>query len=515
MVLLWATPPGCRPGWSRPRPADPNADLAALSPKQLDELANRLLVEADDAVRDSDQELGFAQAQFGDDEAAPFVAAITAAKDDMKSAFTIRQQLDDATPEDAPTRRRMLTDLVVACRRAEGRLAAEEERFAKLREMEKHAPDILAGLPARADALDARLPAARQTMTHLAEYAPTDSASVTANVDEATKRIAAIRAAATEGAKAVTAGDLATAGRAARLGEDGVAQATAFLDGIDKLAHDLDDARDKVGAELAEAKADIARARAALQAAADAPGATPAAVAAPANAAAQLDRADQLLAEATTALNPPLPDVAGAYAKASEADQIADTVAAEIRSAQQAAAMAAARLDASIRAAQAAVTQASGYLAGRRGGVGSEARTRLSEAQRHLDQAVAVGATDPAAAQAEADQATRLAGEAYALAQRDYDQWDDPWRGGGRGGGGGAGSDIAGLLIGGIIGGMLAGGGRRGGLRRRLRWLRRRLRGRGRLRRGRLRRRWGRPLVRRRPLVRFGRLRRSCAEPAR
>ena len=53
--------------------------------------------------------LGECQAQFGDDEAAPFVAAVAAARDDLKGAFTIRQRLDDATREDAPTRRQMLT----------------------------------------------------------------------------------------------------------------------------------------------------------------------------------------------------------------------------------------------------------------------------------------------------------------------------------------------------------------------------------------------------------------------
>ncbi|HSW43747.1 MAG TPA: TPM domain-containing protein, partial [Patescibacteria group bacterium] len=114
------------------------------------------------------------------------------------------------------------------------------------------------------------------------------------------------------------------------------------------------------------------------------------------------------------------------------------------------------------------VTRATEYVTNHRGGVGGEARTRVAEAARHLDAAVATGAADPAAGIREAEVAARLANEALALAQRDYDGWDDPWRGGGgRGGGGGSGGsgggEVAAALIGGIIGGVLAGGRRGGG----------------------------------------------------
>ena len=127
--------------------------------------------------------------------------------------------------------------------------------------------------------------------------------------------------------------------------------------------------------------------------------------------------------------------MAAAYAKARRANEIADEVLAGIRTAAEQQAALAARLDTSIRGAQATVTRASDYVATRRGGVGGEARTRLAEAARHLDQAVAAGAADPAAGIREAEAASRLANEALAIAQRDYGGWDDPWRGG-RGGGG-------------------------------------------------------------------------------
>jgi len=430
-------------------PPDPNADLASMQPKQLDELANRILVETDDAIRDSDQELGFAQAQFGDEAAAPFVAAIAAAREDLKGSFTIRQELDDATPEDAATRWQMLIDLVVGCRSAQGRLRDETHRFDELRALEQEAPAILAKLPAQADALEARLPTAQATLVGLAAYADADWQAVAGNADGARTRIAAVRAAVDEGTKALAAGTAGTAAHAARLGEDGLAQGAAFLDAIDRLAAELARARSDVDAELASAMAELAKAKAA-------------ALAGPqdADVARRLAEAEGLLAEARTALDPPKPDVTGAYDKARRADQLVDAIEAGIRSAREQQARETARLQAGLRSAQATVTRVSDYVAGQRGGIGTEARTRIAEAARHLDHANALALTDPAGALAEADTANRLAAEAEGLAQRDYGQWNDPFRGGR---GGGAGSDVAGAIIGGIIGGLLSGGGRRGG----------------------------------------------------
>lgn len=428
----------------------PRDDLGRLSTKDLEALANSILLQTDDAVRDSDQELGFAQAQFGDAAAAPFAEAVAGAKTDLKGAFTIRQQLDDATPETPAQRHQMLVALIGACRSAQHRLDEQSERFEQLRALQKQAPGIIEALPAQADALESRVASAAQTMAHLQAYADPDWQAVAPNLDEATKRVAAVRAAVDAGRAAVSASEAPKAAAAAQAGQDALAQGGRFLDAIDALAKELDAAAAAVGAQLTTAEQDIARAKAGV----GAKGADP-------SAAARVAQADQLLADARTALNPPKPDVTTALDKARQADKAADDVLAQIRSAQEAAARAAAQLDASVRTAQTAVTRAGGLIATRRGAVGTEARTRLAEAQRHLDQAMALAPTDQAGAASEADAASRLASEAESLAQRDYGNWNDPWRGGG--GGGGAGADLAGAIIGGIIGGMLSGGGRRGG----------------------------------------------------
>ena len=358
----------------------------------------------------------------------------------------------------------MLIDLIVACRRAEGRLHAETARFDELRALEQEAPTILAGLPAKADALEARLPGAESALAGLSEYADDNWTAVAANVDNARTRIAAVRAAAAAGTKSLAAGMPGIAAHASRLGEDGLAQGGAFLDAIDRLSAELGAARTKVDAEIEAAATDLGAATAAAIAAPDDP-----------NLDARLAEARDLLAQARTAIGLPKPDVTGGYDLAKRANQAADDVTLGIRSAQEQALRDAARLDAALRTAQVTVTRASDYVAGHRGGIGTEARTRLAEAARHLGDALSLRPSDPASARSEAEQATRLALEAEALAQQAYNQWDDPFRGmggGGRGGrpgggptGGGAtsGGDVAGAILGGIIGGILSGGGRGGG----------------------------------------------------
>jgi BMFP domain-containing protein YqiC/uncharacterized membrane protein YgcG len=455
VLYRWKRPVGAAGGSGATPSGAPVDDIAAMKTPDLETLANQALVQTDDAVRDSEQELGFAQAQFGDAEVAPFLAVIVDAKGDLAAAFKLRQQLDDEIPEDAATHRRMLEELVRGCRQAQARLDSVKEEFERLREIEAKAPQILAALPAQADALQARIPAAQAAMTRLAAYADASWHAVAPNIDEAQKRLAAVREAVGEGARAIAANDAPTAGRAARLGQDALGQGTAFLDGIDRLATELDEAKAKVDQMLVDADRDLAQA---TEASATSP--DPAL-------AAKLAQAVALLSGARTALANPKPDVAAGYQQARDAHTIADDALVALRTATEQRARDAARLDASVKAAQATLTRAADFIATRRGAVGTEARTRLAEAQRHLDQAVALGAADSVGATREADQATQLANAAYQAAQDDYGRYDDPWHGGGRGGGGGGGAgvggNIAGAIIGGIIGGMLSGGGRGGG----------------------------------------------------
>jgi hypothetical protein len=118
--------------------------------------------------------------------------------------------------------------------------------------------------------------------------------------------------------------------------------------------------------------------------------------------------------------------------------------------------------DASLAAAQADIDRAADFIAARRSGVGRTARTRLAEAERHYEAAFLVRDTDPEQTIGHARRAEQLAEQAYALADRDFTDFN----GGGFGGTGlpsRGGNDALGAILGGIIGGVLSGGGRGGG----------------------------------------------------
>ena len=89
---------------------------------------------------------------------AEFAAALEAARGEMLRGFTLRQQLDDDIPEDEPTKRRMLTEIITVCRAADERLDAQVAAFDQLRNLEATAPEYLAGLATRLDATNGRLP---------------------------------------------------------------------------------------------------------------------------------------------------------------------------------------------------------------------------------------------------------------------------------------------------------------------------------------------------------------------
>src|SRR5690606_4670073 len=77
------------------------ANPEQMTQKELDQRAGSLLVQLDDSLKTSEQELGFAIAQFGEAATADFSATLKSAKEKVAQAFTLKQQLDDAHPETA------------------------------------------------------------------------------------------------------------------------------------------------------------------------------------------------------------------------------------------------------------------------------------------------------------------------------------------------------------------------------------------------------------------------------
>jgi hypothetical protein len=99
-------------------PSDPNA-LTAVPIDALDDLSKAIVVDVDNAVRTSDNELALAVEEFGTAQTEPFSRAVTNARTTLAQAFNVRQILDDSVPETPQQRRDLLTRVVVAAAKAD------------------------------------------------------------------------------------------------------------------------------------------------------------------------------------------------------------------------------------------------------------------------------------------------------------------------------------------------------------------------------------------------------------
>ncbi|MEU9300528.1 TPM domain-containing protein [Streptomyces sp. NPDC048269] len=442
------------PGW-------PEGAPDRLPLPELDARAKALLVETDDSVRTSTEELGFASAQFGDEAVVPFTAAVEYAKGELTHAFRLRQQLDDAYPEDDAPRRRMLDEIVARCTEASRRLDAESADFDRLRDLEKNAPQALATVEAHFRALSGRTTTAEATLTALTRrYADSASSPVAANPEQAKDRLLFATTHLGEARTAVDGGDNGTAAVHVRAAESAVDQAATLVDAVERRAQELAEAAGKLPGALNETEADLADARGLLTGTAEGTST--------ADLRGRIGRAESVLADVQQEQAGGRYDPIDALRRVEEADAALDESLSGARERETGRQRAAALLDQAMLSARSAIGAATDYVTTSRGAVGSQARTRLAESGRHLERAVSLTAGDPAGALAEAQQADALARQAQQLAEQDVRAYQDPY--GGRRSGGGGGAVLGGIILGEILrggggfggGGGFAGGGGRG-----------------------------------------------------
>jgi hypothetical protein len=440
---------------------DPHAGVPT---EQLEGQASTALLELDEAVKTSRLDLDYARLQYGQEAVAGFAEALAASEQDLARAFSLRQQLDDEHPEDEPTKRRMVTEMLQLTAAADARLDEQAEAFDRLRDLERTAPQALDALASRATALRGRLPAEEERFTALQRrYAAAALAPVADNLAQARARLDAAEQEITEARDEIAAGRSGAAVGDIRVAEDALAQTGTLLDAVARLGSDLPAAEARAAQVRAETEEDLAEARA-LVAGGTGSGLRP-----------QVARAEAALTAADAALRPAdggLPDPMAALRQLEEADIALEQALAVARDAEQRARRAAASLDQALLTARSAIAAAGDFISTRRGAVGPEARTRLAEAQRHLDLAVAQGRSDPVGGLREAQLADALAQEALQRAQSDVAGWGGGGYGpGGFGGGygpggfgGGYGGGRGGVDLGSLVlGGILFGGGRGAG----------------------------------------------------
>ncbi|SFK90676.1 TPM domain-containing protein [Geodermatophilus ruber] len=448
---------------------DPHAGTPT---EQLNYRASAALLDLDERVRTGQVGLDYARAHYGDEAVPGLVEGMDRTRSELARAFTLRQELDDEIPEDEPTQRRMLTELLALTDAAGRRLQEQAGALDRLREQERTVPQAVEELGARVGQLQQRLPREQERVADLQRrYASSAVAPVLENVGEA-----GVRLDAAEQAVALAREDQAAdrSGRAVgrlRGAESAVAQSGTLLDAIDRLARDLAEAEQRVPGVRADVEGDLAEARALLSA--DRQGTLRP----------QIARAEAALSASADALRPADGsggDPLAALRRLEEADLALEQALRNVRDEQTRARRAAEALEQALLTARSAVAAAEDFIGTRRGAVGATARTRLAEAQRHLAAAEAHAERDPAGALREAQTADRLAQQALHVAGSDVERWSQQNSYGGYGGYGGGwgqggpgyggpgygrrGISPLGAGLGGLVlGGLLFGGGDDGG----------------------------------------------------
>nr|WP_231997181.1 TPM domain-containing protein [Mycobacterium sp. 1245111.1] len=430
---------------------DPDA-LASLSLGALDDLSRWKVVDVDNAVRTSANELALTIEEFGEQRTAPFTHAVDAAKAALAQAFTVRQQLDDAIPETRAQRRQLLTEVIVAAARADRELESQREAFEEMRDLVVNAPTRLDGLTQQVVDLTARIGPAEQRMSELHnEFDSSALASVATNVATAKDRLAFAEqnlGQAREKAAKPVSGEQSALVDAVHAAESSLGQARSLLDAVDSAASDIRHAVATLPSLIADIQSGIEQAETALRSA-------------------EKTKAPHLrdLASAREAASRALDaahatgsaDPLSAFTALTKADADLNRLQAAVAEEQATAERLTRTLEQAMFTAQSRVHAVSEYIDNRRGSVGPEARTRLAEASRQIDAAQDQKANDLNAAIALANKAAALAAEAQSLAESDVQSAQMAYTS--RYGSG----DHTGAMMGGIIIGDMLGDAMRGG----------------------------------------------------
>lgn len=436
-----------------PETPDPNDPFSTLTDDQVATQAGLALVQADDAITSSREELGFAIAQFGDAATAEFTHVVEAAKTKMSEAFDLKQKLDDEIEDTVQDRRAWHIRIIRIAEEIDDVLDDNTEAFDELRKLEQNAPQELERVRAERAALQpllASAPAAFATL--VAAYDPAALTTVADNPAQAQERAALADRSIDAAAQAIATGKSGEAAFAIRTAEQSVAQATQLVQAISALGADLAAIEAQAQALVAELQTDVA----AAQQLPDVQGSLAAAASSTLQ---QLQRAQSDLTVAPR--NPQR-----AFDALTAANTQIDAAIAQGRESVDRARRAQQMLEQTLAQAGSEIRTGREFIETRRGTVGSTARTRLSQADASLTRALSLRETSPEAALTEATRALDLARQAIASASADVSAYnsrgydDSGWGTGPFGGGSSSGgSGIGGDILGGIIGGLLSGGG--------------------------------------------------------
>jgi hypothetical protein len=364
-------------------------------------------VQTDDAVRTSEQELGFAIAVVGERAMAQFSAAVESARAERREAFRLQQLVDDGRADDANVRS-LLTEVRQRCRSASRLLDDQAEAFDRAQETRAQASQLIAEIDAHIAQQSARVSQSRQVLDRLAsKYTPDALETVEFNPDHAATRLEFAAETLASAEQSMADGDGSKAAVLLQAAEAAADQATDLLTGVLHIEAELTQAASAVPAALREIEAEIAEADAHVTGRPDV------------ERAAHVARARAVSDDVRAKLATGVFDSLVALRDLQLADAALDRALAGIRSPQARRQRAIAVLDEAMLVARSSVTAAEDFVTTRRGGVGVTGRTRLAEAWRHFQLAIAAEQQDPETALTAAQDADALAIQARELAEQD------------------------------------------------------------------------------------------------
>lgn len=437
---------------ARPVVPDPNDPYAAVSDDDLEKQAGSALVQADDAITASRQEVGFAVAQYGEDSTAAFTQVVEAAQAKIAEAFALKQQIDDEVPDSAEQRRAWHIQIIQLCDAADDLLDENVEAFEELRKLEAEAPQALERLTLRRAAAQETLATAPAALAVLAQsYDSATLATVAENPTQAQQRLSLADSEMAEATQLIAAGKNGEAAFAIRTAEVAVQQSEELTSAVTTLGANLEAVEEHARALITELEGDLAAAAAVPDT--------------EAQLAPLIARTRTNIDSAQASLQAPQRNPQQVLETLDAANAQIDAALGQAREASELAQRAQRTLQQRLTQAQAQISAANDFITTRRGAIGATARTRLAEANAAYSEAVASQATDPILATERATRAASLAGEAISYAQSEVSSFNDGGWGGGSGWSGSRdrGSDLGGDILGGILGGLFSGGGSNSG----------------------------------------------------
>ncbi|GAA3630311.1 hypothetical protein GCM10022200_11280 [Microbacterium awajiense] len=423
--------------------------------------AQRALVDADERIRLTGDELAFAEAELGPGATKELREAHDAVRTHLREAFHLHQLNHDHIPDTPEELRTRNARIVQLCEWAEELLDDRTEALAEPIARARRAPEIIAKVRSDAAHLRTRIPHARDTVTRLAaRYAAHALSQVEANPAEAEQLIGFAEHSAGVAERRREAGQREQANMALEAATEAARRAETLIDAVETFEVEALRAESTLAAVVEDSRGDLIAARTAPQ--------VPAVTAA----VAELEAALKALPAAGVNTDP---FAQLSQLRAANAGLDAAIAAARERAARQIPDLAHVRH--AIDDADRQLAVARDVIAGHRGWIGADARTRLAEAERvRIDLDRHLGTSAAAATQIDEDhreqaldmarRAAFLASEGLQLAQRDIDGARPQTAPGGMGmpgmgmpgGRRGGGSDLMGGILGGLVIGSILDG---------------------------------------------------------